>query len=707
MYRLYLADLMHDHFNYKTVPYAIACVGSYAKGVLGDTVSLRLFRSPDELAEAVIEAPPDLMAFSNYAWNATLTYEYARRIKALSPRTVVILGGPHYPTEPDRQHAYLTDHPAVDFYVQQEGEVAFARLLQALLAHGLDADALKAAGTEIAGCHYVHAGRLVHPAPGEKIRNLDLIPSPYLNGLLDRYLEEADFVPLIETKRGCPFSCTFCVEGLPYYNTLGSAGPDRFEAELDYIAQKITKPGTGWRDRPIFITDANFGMYKEDLEMCRRIARIQERHGWPRQIDVSTGKNNKQRIIEAAQIANGAFFLAVSLQSTDPTTLKFVKRTNLSTSAIFDAARHNRERGQRSYSELMLGLPGETKEAHLRTVATVMNAGIDRIYDNATVLLPGTEMDTLQSRKDFSLVTKYRILTSCFGRYRFGDESFSWGEPVEHVIANAAMPAEDFRYCWRFLLSVEIFYSDDYFEEFVGLLRHHGVPVFDFVRQCHDLIEAGDGATALRGLYDDRDVHTLLKVWDTAQGCLDAISSPEGFAEYSQGGDASSLGNQKARAALHHTEALHHVARRAVLNCLRAVGVQSPEMEAYVGQLERYSLLKKRDVTEQGAGLNDSFDYDFVAIEGRGYAVDLAGDRLLSPTQIHFAHDARQAEQIRLIKQENRDSVALMRALAYPNINDPMKTLFRRAALIDPAGAPAAPAPGRSAAEVGSLVGPD
>ena len=63
MYKLYLADLMHDHFTYRTVPYAIACVGSYAMGVLGDTLSLRLFRSPDELAAAVIESPPDLMAF--------------------------------------------------------------------------------------------------------------------------------------------------------------------------------------------------------------------------------------------------------------------------------------------------------------------------------------------------------------------------------------------------------------------------------------------------------------------------------------------------------------------------------------------------------------------------------------------------------------------------------------------------------------------
>jgi radical SAM superfamily enzyme YgiQ (UPF0313 family) len=702
LYTLYLADLMHDHFTYRTVPYAIACVGSHAKGILGDALSLRLFRSPDELGDAVLDAPPDLMAFSNYAWNATLTYEYARRIKALSPRTVVILGGPHYPTEPDRQHRYLADHPAVDFYVQQEGEIAFSRLLQALLAHDLDAGALKAAGTEIPGCHYVHDQRLVHPAPKDKIRSLDIIPSPYLNGMLDRYLEADDFVPLVETKRGCPFSCTFCVEGLPYYNTLGSAGPDRFEAELDYIARKIARPGTGWRERPVFITDANFGMYKEDLEMCRRIARIQERHGWPRQVDVSTGKNNKQRIIEAAQIANGAFFLAVSLQSTDPNTLKFVKRTNLSTSAIFDAARHNRERGQRSYSELMLGLPGETKEAHLRTVATVMNAGIDRIYDNATVLLPGTEMDTLQSRKDFGLVTKYRILTACFGRYRFGDETFSWGEPVEHVVANAAMPAEDFRYCWRFLLSVEIFYSDNYFEELVGLLHHHGVPVFDFVRRCHDLIEADGDAAALRGLYDDRDVHTVLKLWDTAQDCLDAIRSPEGFDEYSRSGNASSLGNQKARAVLYHTEALHGVARRAALNCLQAIGVQSPALDACVEQLTRYSLLKKCKVTEQDEGLDGSFDYDFVSIEGRGYAVDLAGDRLPSPTRIHFAHDARQAEQIRVIVQENRDPIALMRALVYPNINDPMKTLFRRACVASPAGeAMLDRATGELAAQVG------
>ena len=39
--------------------------------------------------------------------------------------------------------------------------------------------------------------------------DLTLIPSPYLSGRLDQFLD-GKLMPVIQTNRGCPFSCTFC-----------------------------------------------------------------------------------------------------------------------------------------------------------------------------------------------------------------------------------------------------------------------------------------------------------------------------------------------------------------------------------------------------------------------------------------------------------------------------------------------------------------
>ena len=46
-----------------------------------------------------------------------------------------------------------------------------------------------------------------------KSEGRDIVPSPYLSGLLDKFLD-GTFQPAFETSRGCPFLCTFCDQGI-------------------------------------------------------------------------------------------------------------------------------------------------------------------------------------------------------------------------------------------------------------------------------------------------------------------------------------------------------------------------------------------------------------------------------------------------------------------------------------------------------------
>ena len=62
-----------------------------------------------------------------------------------------------------------------------------------------------------------------------RVSRLDDIPSPYLEGYLDEFLAEPKLSPLLESNRGCPFSCTFCVDGINDRSKVYSKEVSRFE----------------------------------------------------------------------------------------------------------------------------------------------------------------------------------------------------------------------------------------------------------------------------------------------------------------------------------------------------------------------------------------------------------------------------------------------------------------------------------------------
>ena len=45
------------------------------------------------------------------------------------------------------------------------------------------------------------------------------IPSPYLDGILDEFLDDG-LVPIVQTMRGCPYHCHFCVSGATEWNAM-------------------------------------------------------------------------------------------------------------------------------------------------------------------------------------------------------------------------------------------------------------------------------------------------------------------------------------------------------------------------------------------------------------------------------------------------------------------------------------------------------
>ena len=175
----------------------------------------------------------------------------AKIIKSIDFSIPVIFGGPNFSEVQQEQEDWLVARPWIDFYIRLEGEKAFCKLVDALIDSNLNIDRVKENPFELGSLSYIQNERLKSTALEERIRELDDIPSPYVAGLLDKYFDTSLW-PILETNRGCPFSCNFCSEGYSYYNKVNKRSNECIKAELNSIAQKHKN------QKMMFFADSNF-----------------------------------------------------------------------------------------------------------------------------------------------------------------------------------------------------------------------------------------------------------------------------------------------------------------------------------------------------------------------------------------------------------------------------------------------------------------
>lgn len=140
---------------------------------------------PVDIAEKILDKHPRLLGLSVYLWNTTLLTDVVALIKRIRPDLTIVLGGPEVSYEIDRQPI----SELADYIIAGQGELAFRELCTDLFDNRPPKE------------------KVIHGETG----TLESIALPY-HLYDDRDI--AHRILYVESSRGCPFGCEFCLSCL-------------------------------------------------------------------------------------------------------------------------------------------------------------------------------------------------------------------------------------------------------------------------------------------------------------------------------------------------------------------------------------------------------------------------------------------------------------------------------------------------------------
>jgi anaerobic magnesium-protoporphyrin IX monomethyl ester cyclase len=364
---------------------------------------LKSFAEPEfpiEMAEYTIKDPvlnivselyskdPDVIGFSCYIWNIEETIPIIQMMKQVKPNVKIVLGGP----EVSYDVTYWMDRiPEVDFIVVGEGEETFKHLLQEI-----NSDQKYHL---VFGLGYRKEGKGIVNAPRPKL-DLNMIPSPF------RFEEDlphlAKRVAYVETSRGCPYSCQFCLSsievGVRYFDI------ERTKQELFFLIQNGTKL--------VKFVDRTFNIKRDyALEIFQFL--IDNHQGCVFQFEITADIMRP----EVIQFLNdhapvGTFRFEIGVQSTNDFTNELVQRKQ-NFEKLTRTVTMVKEGGKiDQHLDLIAGLPEEDYDSFRKTFNDVFALGPEELQLGFLKMLRGTGVRLRAEDHDYIYMDKapYEIL---------------------------------------------------------------------------------------------------------------------------------------------------------------------------------------------------------------------------------------------------------------------------------------------------------
>ncbi len=317
-------------------------------------------------AQRIVSEKPNVVAFSCYIWNITKTLEVCRIIKE-NHGCRIILGGPEVAYRPKD---VLQKYGFVDFVLSGEGEWSFPALL----------DNMSGDLSLVSGLTYRQNNEII--AIPEAVYTTTP-PSPYC----DEFFENLNGrIAYIETARGCPYSCAFCLSG--------RCSPLRF-FELERVKKDIIRLASSGTQTVKFV-DRTFNANAKRADEI--LLFIKENYGKEIPGNVCfhfeiAGDILKESTLEIlSAMPYGAVQLEIGMQSFNEDVLKKINRKTDTKKLIENINKLISFNNMHIHIDLIAGLTGEDYDSFKNGFNTAYSLGAHMLQMGFLKLLYGADM---------------------------------------------------------------------------------------------------------------------------------------------------------------------------------------------------------------------------------------------------------------------------------------------------------------------------
>lgn len=335
----------------------------------GEPVTVREYtinQLTDEILKDLYCQRAELLAFSCYLWNISQVIQVAVELHKLQPELPIWVGGPEVSFH---ARTFLQENAWARGVMRGEGEVTFLELIRSY-KEGRGLSGIKGITYRVPEGGFVENG-------DRPVMELSEAPFPY--GDLSEYEHRIIYY---ESSRGCPFSCSYCLSSID--KCLRFRSLELVLPELQFFLDKKV-PQVKFVDRTFNCRHSHAkAVWKYLIEHDNGITNFH--------FEIAADLLDEEELALLAQMRPGLIQLEIGVQSTNPATIREIRRVMDFGRVASIVGQIRSGRNIHQHLDLIAGLPHEDIESFKKSFNDVHALLPDQLQLGFLKLLKGSYM---------------------------------------------------------------------------------------------------------------------------------------------------------------------------------------------------------------------------------------------------------------------------------------------------------------------------